>query len=63
MLALKRGPGEAIWVSGPCIISIVRMEYNEVKLGFVAPDSTIIMRTEIMTPEQLKQSKECYPHV
>lgn len=47
MLVLTRGIGEQITVTGPCIIEIVRIAQNSVRIGITADPSVNIRRTEL----------------
>ena len=47
MLVLSRKANEGIVVDGPCRIVVVEIRGDKVRLGFVAPDSTKILRDEV----------------
>lgn len=46
MLVLSRRPDDSIIVDGPCVVTILRIEGNKVRVGISAPGSKI-MRHEI----------------
>jgi carbon storage regulator CsrA len=59
MLALKRRIGESVYVNGPCIVSVSDIYSNQVQLTFQASESTRILRTEILNPEQAQKAAKC----
>lgn len=64
MLVLDRKKNESIYVSGPCVIKISEIYRNcqRVRISFVAPKSTRIIRVELMTHEEASiAAQECYP--
>lgn len=48
MLALTRKTGEGIVIDGPCVIRVMRVGVGRVRLAFIAPDSTNIVREELV---------------
>lgn len=46
-LVLRRKHRDSIYVDGPCVITIVSQSARGVSLGFQAPATTRIVRTEI----------------
>jgi carbon storage regulator len=54
MLILTRMENESVTVDGPCIVKVIRIDGNRIKLGFVAKDSTKIMRTELIDAKLLE---------
>lgn len=51
-LVLRRKPDESIYVDGPCLITIVNHNRRGVALGFQAPLTTHILRSEIAGPRE-----------
>ncbi len=47
MLVLSRKPGERVEVGDDCIVTVVAVDGDKVKLGFTAPKSTKIHREEV----------------
>lgn len=64
MLVLSRNLNEQIRIDGPAIVQVVKINNGNVKLGFIAPSSTRIVRTEL---ENDHEPEECdvvqYPEV
>lgn len=54
MLILTRNPEQAVAVDGPCVIRVLSVEGTRVKLGFIAKDSTKIVRTELVDRKLLE---------
>jgi carbon storage regulator CsrA len=54
MLILTRMENQSVTVDGPCIVKVIRIDGNRIKLGFVAKDSTKIMRTELIDAKLLE---------
>lgn len=48
MLTLMRKSGERVVISGPCVMRVQCMGPTRVKLSFHAPDTTKILREEIV---------------
>lgn len=48
MLILTRNEEQSVAVDGPCIIKVLEIRGNKIKLGFIGDRSTKIMRTEII---------------
>jgi carbon storage regulator len=47
MLVLSRKVGDKLVIDGNITVEIVKIEGNRIKLGFVAPSSVKIMRSEL----------------
>lgn len=47
MLVLTRKKNQEIVINGPATLTVVEIRGDKVRLGFNAPDSTIINRREI----------------
>lgn len=47
MLVLSRGENEQVRIGDNIIVTVVRLSGNKVKLGFEAPSSIQIVRTEL----------------
>lgn len=47
MLVLSRCKGESVELSGPCIIHVIRIGPNSVRLAFECPPETIVRRREL----------------
>lgn len=47
MLVLSRKLGERVMVSGPCMVEVVEVRGDKVRLGFWADDCTSIHRQEV----------------
>lgn len=54
MLVLGRRPGESITIHGPAVITVISVDGQYVRLGFKAPDTTKILRTELGEPRDDK---------
>jgi carbon storage regulator CsrA len=54
MLILDRKEEQSVTINGPCIVKVIRIDGNRIKLGFVAKDSTKIMRTELIDAKLLE---------
>ena len=54
MLVLTRLQEQSVEVDGKCTVKILDVRGNRVKLGFIADDSTKIMRTELIEFEVKK---------
>lgn len=55
MLVLTRREGETIKLGDDTTITITKIDYNQVKLGFDAPSSLLILRGELweeLSPQQ-----------
>jgi len=51
MLVITRKPGESIEVDGPALIKFIDYNQGRARIGLDAPDSTRIMRTELLERE------------
>ena len=58
MLVLTRTKGEAVVLSGPGTVRILRVKGNEVRVGIEAEDSTRIMREEVADREEVQGRRE-----
>ena len=58
MLILTRGPRESITINGPCVVHLLSVRGNQVKLGLEAPDTTRIWRTELIENALADQNKQ-----
>ena len=47
MLVLTRRPDEETVIDGPCVVRVVEVRRNKVRLGFIAPGTTIVKRAEL----------------
>ena len=54
MLILTRNEEQSVTVDGPCIVKVLGIQGNRVKLGFIAKDSTKIVRTELIDMKLLE---------
>jgi carbon storage regulator CsrA len=54
MLILDRKEEQSVTINGPCIVKVIRIDGNRIKLGFVAKESTKIMRTELIDAKLLE---------
>lgn len=52
MLVLSRKPGERILIGNDVSITVVRIGPNTVRLGIEAPDGIVIVREELIGPEE-----------
>ena len=52
MLILTRKPGESICIGDDIVINVVAVSGRQVKLGFGAPKSVNIVRTELIDRER-----------
>lgn len=52
MLVLSRKSNESITVDGPAEIIVLRVDSGRVKLGFRAPGTTKVLRTEVVKLER-----------
>ena len=48
MLILTRNEEQSVAIGGPCIVKVLQIQGNRVKLGFIGDKSTKIMRMEII---------------
>ena len=48
MLCLTRKAGQAIWIGGPCVVRVSRIQGNRVVLHFEMEDGTRILREELL---------------
>lgn len=48
MLVLTRGVGEALLIGRDVRVVVLEVEGRKVRLGFVAPDGTSILREELL---------------
>lgn len=51
MLVLTRSIGEEITIGDDVRIKILGIRGRRVQIGFIAPDSTLIRRAEVLLPE------------
>ena len=51
MLVLTRETEQTIVIDGPCVIRVLSVERNRVKLGFIASRSVQIIRGELVDRE------------
>ncbi len=58
MLVLTRKTNESIVIDGPCVITVVEMRRNNVKIGIEADMSVNIVRNEIVPPVPESSTKE-----
>lgn len=56
MLVITRKEDESVTVNGPCIVRVLSWTNQRVKLGFVAKDSTKIIRTELIDRKLLENA-------
>jgi carbon storage regulator len=47
MLVLTRKLGEKIMIDGHIIVTVVRIDHNQIRLGIEAPPDVMILREEI----------------
>lgn len=60
MLVLTRHVCETIEVTGPCVITLVRLDRNRAALGFEADPSVKILRSELKEKATKPEgSQEC----
>lgn len=57
MLILDRRKDGSVVVDGPAEIIVVAVKGNRVSLGFRAPDSTQILRTELIETEATERNR------
>ena len=48
MLVLSRKPGERIVIDGGIVVTVVKVDRNQVRLGFEAPPQVAIRREELV---------------
>lgn len=63
-LALSRKPGDSVDIDGPCRITIIRIGRDIVRIAIQAPQSTNILRTELLSDKDQNTSVEelyCLP--
>jgi len=58
MLVLSRKVQEQIVIDGPCVITLVEMRRNSVKIGIEADTSVNILRKEIVPPVRSSTTEE-----
>ena len=51
MLMITRNRGESFYISGGIKVCILRVSGNRVLVGILAPDTSRILREELMTDE------------
>lgn len=56
MLILTRRENQTVRIGKDIYITVVRIDDGQVKLGFTAPESLSIVRTEILTAAKTHQS-------
>lgn len=57
MLALRRHLGQSILIGHDVLVTVTKVENNEVTLSFHAPRTTPIVRSEITDPERILRVK------
>lgn len=50
LLVLSRKEGEQVRIDGPCLIEVLELRGDKVRIGFIAPETTKIIRTELEQP-------------
>lgn len=50
LLVLTRKKGEQVRIDGPCLIEVLELRGDKVRIGFIAPETTTIVRTELERP-------------
>ncbi len=48
MLVLTRKPGEKVVLDNNIVVTVIKVEGNQVRLGFAAPDQVRIVRAELL---------------
>ena len=56
MLVLNRNVSETIHVDGPCVITVVRVKSNAIRLGIQAGPTVKILRGELVEKDQKEAS-------
>lgn len=55
MLVLSRKLNEKIVIDGDIVITVVRIDRNQVRIGIEAPGSVPIHRSELLMPASLEE--------
>jgi carbon storage regulator CsrA len=52
MLILTRTEEQSVVVDGPCVVKVLEIRGNRIKLGFIGSRSTKVMRTEVIEAQE-----------
>lgn len=52
MLVLSRRPGQTIHIGDDVVVTVVRIGHNNMRIGVEAPQSTEIVRGELLVRDQ-----------
>lgn len=61
MLVLSRKVGEVIWLGKTISVTVVRVEPGRVRLGFTAPETVHIARSELLSDIDTELEDEPLP--
>ena len=65
MLVLTRKPGEKVVLDNNIVVTVIKVEGNQVRLGFAAPDQVRIVRAELLETARREapegRHKRCRP--
>ncbi len=60
MLVLSRKLNEKIVIDGGIVVTVVKIDRNQVRLGIEAPSDVLIVRDELVTDDEVREARDAW---